>query len=139
MFVAIDKITAVRMYELIKRHWSERIDDLEEGLEDAADDQDLLYRKRLLAWMRETQMAVVISEEQGEVDKFRKWKLDITPHRKLMKEGFLGTDGKRVDIDDAFKAEGHPFRIVSARCGSPASTCQACRLCISTSRSRHTP
>jgi type I restriction enzyme R subunit len=29
-----------------------------------------------------------------------------------MKEGFLGTDGKRVDIDDAFKAEGHPFRIV---------------------------
>src|ERR1700730_7857765 len=112
MFVAIDKITTVRMYELIKKHWDARIDELEKALEHAADDQDLIYRKRQLAWMRETQMAVVISEEQGEVDKFRKWKLDITPHRKLMKEGFLGTDGKRVEVDDAFKAEGHSFRIV---------------------------
>jgi type I restriction enzyme R subunit len=112
MFVAIDKITTVRMYELIKKHWDARVDELEKALAQAADDQDLIYRKRQLAWMRETQMAVVISEEQGEVDKFRKWDLDIIPHRKLMKEGFLGTDGKRVDIDDAFKAEGHPFRIV---------------------------
>jgi type I restriction enzyme, R subunit len=112
MFVAIDKITTVRMYELIKKHWGERIDELERALAQADDDQDLIYRQRQLAWMRETQMAVVISEEQGEVDKFRKWKLDITPHRKLMKEGVLGTDGKRVDIEDAFKAVGHPFRIV---------------------------
>ena len=51
-------------------------------------------------------MAVVISEEQGEVDKFRKWDLDIIPHRKLMKEGFLGTDGKRVAVEDAFKSGG---------------------------------
>ena len=112
MFVAIDKITTVRMYELIKKHWDARVDELEKALEQATDDQDLIYRKRQLAWMRETQTAVVISEEQGEVDKFRKWSLDIATHRKLMKEGFLGTDGKRVDIDDAFKAEGHPFRIV---------------------------
>jgi type I restriction enzyme R subunit len=112
MFVAIDKITAVRMHELIKKHWGERIDELEKALSQAADDQDLIYRKRQLAWMRETQMAVVISEEQGEVDKFRKWDLDIIPHRKRMKEGFLGADGKRVDIEDAFKAEKHPFRIV---------------------------
>ena len=112
MFVAIDKITTVRMYELIKKHWDARIDELEKALEQAADDQDLIYRMRQLAWMRETQMAVVISEEQGEVDKFRKWNLDIIPHRRLMKEGFLGTDGKRIDVEDAFKAEGHPFRIV---------------------------
>jgi type I restriction enzyme R subunit len=112
MFVAIDKITAVRMHELIKKHWGERIDELEKALSQAADDQDLIYRKRQLAWMRETQMAVVISEEQGEVDKFRKWDLDIIPHRKRMKEGFLGADGKRVDTEDAFKVEKHPFRIV---------------------------
>ena len=112
MFVAIDKITAVRMYELINKYWSERTDQLEKALGDAVDDQDLVYRKRQIVWMRETQMAVVISEEQGEVDKFRKWDLDIIPHRKRMKEGFIGTDGKRVDIEDAFKADGHPFRIV---------------------------
>ena len=44
MFVAIDKITTVRMYELIKKHWDERIDELEKALAQVADDQDLIYR-----------------------------------------------------------------------------------------------
>jgi type I restriction enzyme R subunit len=61
--------------------------------------------------MRETRMAVVISEEQGEVDKFRQWDVDIVPHRKLLKEGFVGKDGKRINVEDAFKSETHPFRI----------------------------
>lgn len=55
---------------------------------------------------------MVVSEEQGEVDKFRKWELDITPHRKLIKEGFETNDGKRIDVDEAFKNGEHPFRIV---------------------------
>jgi len=69
-------------------------------------------RERQLAWMRETEMAVVISDEQGEVDKFRKWGLDIGPHRKLMRDGFLLEDGKRLDVETAFKREDHPFRVV---------------------------
>ena len=112
MFVAIDKITAVRMHELIKRCWGERIAILERELPSATDEQDMVFRQRQLAWMRETLMAVVISEEQGEVNKFRNWGLDIIPHRKLMKEGYLGDDGKRIDVEDAFKSETHPFRIV---------------------------
>jgi type I restriction enzyme R subunit len=112
MFVAIDKITAVRMHELVQKHWSARIKQLKQQAKKVTDEQDLVYRQRQLSWMRETQMAVVISEEQGEVDKFRKWDLDIIPHRKLIKEGFLGSDGKRIDVEDAFKAEAHPFRVV---------------------------
>ena len=112
MFVAIDKITAVRMHELIEKHWQARIAEFEKALVQADDDQDLMYRQRQLAWMRETQTAVVISEEQGEVDKFRKWDLDIILHRKLMKEGYLGINGKRLAVDDAFKLESHPFRVV---------------------------
>jgi type I restriction enzyme R subunit len=111
MFVAIDKITTVRMYELIAKYWRERIEALEKALGQATDEQDLVYRQRQLAWMRETKMAVVISEEQGEVDKFRKWDLDIIPHRKLLKEGFFGEEGKRIDLEDAFKTEAHPFRV----------------------------
>ena len=57
------------------------------------------------------QIAVVISEEQGEVEKFRQWDLDIAPHRKLLKDGFLDEDGKRMSVEDAFKKEGHPFRV----------------------------
>lgn len=112
MFVAIDKITAVRMHKLIWKYWLERIGELEKALGQAADEQDLVYRQRQLSWMRETLSAVVISEEQGEVEKFRKWDLDIISHRRLMKEGFLGADGRRVDVEDAFKSDTHPFRIV---------------------------
>ena len=33
------------------------------------------------------------------------------PHRKLLKEGFLDEDGKRISVEDAFKKETHPFRV----------------------------
>lgn len=112
MYVAIDKITAVRMHNYIKESWAARIAELEGDLKNARDDQDLALRQRQIAWMKETEIAVVVSDEQGEVDKFRKWGLDIGPHRKLMKEGFLLADGKRLDVDSAFKREDHPFRIV---------------------------
>ncbi len=112
MFVTIDKITAVRMHDYIKETWSARIKELEAQLGNARDDQDLALRERQIAWMRETEIAVVVSDEQGEVDRFRKWGLDILPHRKLMKEGFLLADGKRLDVDSAFKREDHPFRVV---------------------------
>ena len=61
--------------------------------------------------MKETKIAVVVSEEQGEVAKFRNWDLDIQPHRKLIKEGFETADGERIDVESAFKKDGHPFRV----------------------------
>ncbi|RCK31275.1 DEAD/DEAH box helicase [Thalassospira profundimaris] len=112
MFVTIDKITAVRMHGFIKEAWQSLIASLEADLKNARDDQDLLGRERHLSWMRETEIAVVVSDEQGEVDRFRKWGLDIGPHRKLMKEGFILEDGKRLDLETAFKRENHPFRVV---------------------------
>jgi type I restriction enzyme R subunit len=111
MLICIDKITCVRMYTLVDRYWQERIGVLEKALPKATDDQDEIYRRRQIDWMKETRKAVVISEEQGEVEKFRKLDMDIIPHRKLIKEGFETEDGKRLDIDLAFKKEDHPFRI----------------------------
>ncbi|WP_417260434.1 MULTISPECIES: type I restriction endonuclease subunit R [Pseudomonadota] len=112
MFVAIDKITAVRMHGFIKEAWDARIAALEAEQKDARDDQDQAVRERQIAWMRETEIAVVVSDEQGEVDRFRKWDLDIGPHRKLIKDGFLLEDGKRLDVETAFKREENPFRVV---------------------------
>jgi len=111
MFVCIDKVTCVRMYDRIDKNWRKRIESLEKTLPSAVDEQEYVHRKRQIEWMRATRMAVVVSEEQGEVDKFRKWKLDITPHRKLIKDGFELDDGKRIDLDEAFKKADHPFRI----------------------------
>jgi type I restriction enzyme R subunit len=61
--------------------------------------------------VEETKIAVVISEEQGEVARFRHWDIDIAPYRKLLKTGFADTDGKSLSVEDAFKKESHPFRV----------------------------
>ncbi len=122
MLVCIDKITCVRMHHMIRKHWDNRIRELEGELAQALDEQDEQYRRRQIEWMAGTQMAVVVSEEQGEVEKFRRWDLDITPHRRLIKEGIDLPEAmrnlpkyrnmQRLGLDDAFKAGEHPFRIV---------------------------
>lgn len=112
MFICIDKITTVRMYNLIQEYWNDRIVALEKNKVRTEDEQEFKYIGNQIQWMKETKMAVVISEEQGEVDKFRKWDLDILPHRELIKKGFETSDGKRIDVETAFKKPEHPFRIV---------------------------
>ncbi|MBN4064694.1 type I restriction endonuclease subunit R [Dehalococcoides mccartyi] len=121
MLVCIDKVTCVRMHGLIVKHWGERITEFEASLASEPDEDGREYLSRQINWMRETRTAVVVSEEQGEVDKFRKWDLDIIPHRRLIKQGMdlpesMRDDPRfrnmqRMDIDEAFKQQEHPFRI----------------------------
>ena len=121
MLVCIDKVTCVRMYNLISKYWDKRITDLEAELGQVPGEQEEIYRRRQIQWMRETRMAVVVSEEQGEVEKFQKWDLDIKPHRKVIKEGMdlppamrekpQFRNMQRMGLDEAFKEEEHPFRI----------------------------
>ncbi len=111
MLVCIDKLTCVKMHGLIEKHWDLRVAELEKELNKASDEQELADRQRHLDWVRQTKAAVIVSEEQGEVDRFRKWGLDITPHRALIKNGFETEDGKRIDVESAFKKTDHPFRI----------------------------
>ena len=58
-----------------------------------------------------TIVGIIISEAQNEVADFRKWGFDIIPHRALIKKGFETSDGKRVEVETAFKDPQHPFRI----------------------------
>jgi hypothetical protein len=64
-------------------------------------------------WMETTIIEIIISEAQNEVRDFKRWGIDIIPHRVVMKTGFQTTDGKRVDVDDAFKDPQHAFRIIA--------------------------
>ena len=109
------------MHDLIVRYWDDRITELEAERGQAADEQEEIYLLRQINWMRETRTAVVVSEEQGEVDKFRKWGIDITPHRRLIREGIDLPESmrdkpqfrnmQRMGLDEAFKEEEHPFRV----------------------------
>ena len=120
MLICIDKLTCVRMHGLIKHYWDERIAELEHRRHRSTDEQEAVHLQRQIDWMGETIAAVMVSEEQGEVDRFRKWDLDIVAHRKLIKEGMelsgamvteQRTPYQRMSLDDAFKAPDHPFRI----------------------------
>lgn len=111
MLVCIDKLTCMKMHGLIEKHWDLRIAVLEKELAKAADEQELADRQHQLAWVKATKAAVIVSEEQGEVERFRKWGMDIIPHRALIKNGFDTEDGRRLDVESAFKKDDHPFRI----------------------------
>lgn len=111
MLVCIDKVTCGRMFDLIEQYWKERIRNLENTGPKVTGEEERETLERQVAWMRETRMAVIVSEEQGEVEKFRKWNLDITPHRRLIKQGFETPDGERIDVESAFKKDDHTFRI----------------------------
>ncbi len=53
--------------------------------------------------MKETEMAVVISQEQNEIQTFKKWNLDIKYHREKM---------EKRELDKEFKDKDNPLRVV---------------------------
>ena len=56
-----------------------------------------------MKWMKETEMCVVISQEQNEIQTFKKWGLDITPHREKM---------EKRELDKEYKDPDSNFRVV---------------------------
>ncbi|MFN3528503.1 MAG: type I restriction endonuclease subunit R [Bacteroidia bacterium] len=102
MFVALDKPTAVRMYDLILHYWPQYVAELKKRIDQSRDVEESLELQRKLARVEETEVCVVVSPEQNEVDKFRKLQLDIASHRQKMVER---------DLEKQFKDENHPFRL----------------------------
>ncbi|PQJ81489.1 type I restriction endonuclease subunit R [Polaribacter glomeratus] len=102
MYVALDKPTAVRMYELIMRYWPAYLKELETRIENAEDEQEAQELKRKYNKVKETEVCVVVSSEQNEVDKFRKMNLDIEIHRRKIVER---------NLEKEFKDEDNPFRL----------------------------
>lgn len=112
MFVSIDKITCFRMQGFIDKHWKARIARLEKEALKATDEADLIFRQRQINWMRDTEIAVVVSEEQGEVAKFNQHGIDIEAYRNRMKQGFANSKGKSTTPELAFKDPESRFRVV---------------------------
>ena len=104
MVVSIDKATAVRMYDKVQKRWQLYLEDLDKQLQGYTRDEPqwhILSDK--IAYMQTTDMAVVISPSQNEVDDFRKKGLDILAHRRRMLQ---------EDLETKFKDERDPLRLV---------------------------
>ncbi|MBR0226687.1 MAG: type I restriction endonuclease subunit R, partial [Thermoguttaceae bacterium] len=102
MFVCLNKVTCVRMYNFVQEYWQEEIEALKKKIKTASQ-QEAQELERKLKWMQETEMAVVISQEQNEIKTFKEWKLDIKYHREKM---------EKRELDKEFKDESSPLRIV---------------------------
>lgn len=101
MFVALDKVTAVKMYDYITEAWSDYLVEQQKEMQKVQDEQEQLSKQKQWNWSKETEIAVVVSHEQNEIDKFEAWGLDIEPHRLKMNTS---------DLEKDFKDEDHPFR-----------------------------
>jgi type I restriction enzyme, R subunit len=103
MFIAIDKATAVRMHDKVRRYWSEMLAREGERVAATPDPIERAALEEQLDWLSKTDMAVVVSASQNEIALMAKRGLDIEPHRRrLVKE----------DLDEKFKAPGDPLRLV---------------------------
>lgn len=102
MFVCLNKVTCVRMYNYVQEYWKEEIEVLK-ARQKAASQQEAQELERKIKWMTETEMTVVISQEQNEIQTFNKWNLDIRTHREKM---------EKRELDKEFKDKENSLRVV---------------------------
>ncbi|MCX7038018.1 MAG: type I restriction endonuclease subunit R [Spirochaetes bacterium] len=104
MVVSIDKATALRMHDKVRHFWDverERVQK-ELGRYDLAAGKkaELQGRFQLL---NSTDMAVVVSPVQNEIEQMKRLGLNIEPHRRRMNESQPGLDEKFKDVDDPLR------------------------------------
>ncbi|MCD4842316.1 MAG: type I restriction endonuclease subunit R, partial [Methanosarcinales archaeon] len=102
MVISIDKATAVKMYDKVQEYWQKYLNELESGPVPSYESERNEHLARI-KFMKETDMAVVVSQEQNEIETFKEKGLDIAPHRRRI---------VNEDLDKKFKDLDDPLRIV---------------------------
>jgi len=119
MVVCIDKATALRMHDKVKAHWAAETARVQSEVgelaylssggemtpEQARRDLRMAELKQRLEVLTSTDMAVIVSPGQNEIQQMQARGLDIEPHRKRMNESNPG-------LDEKFKEDGNPLRLV---------------------------
>lgn len=130
MVICIDKVTAVKMYDKVQKHWKAYLGGLKGELatlgepvvpgsatmatgsvidHSIAAESDAFHAARRaelqkqIDFMEQSDMAVIVSSQQNEIEDFNAKGLDIEPHRtRMVKE----------DMETKFKEPEDPFRLV---------------------------
>ena len=102
MVVCIDKVTAVKMYDKVSKYWNRLLKKFDSYLKTVISDPESEF-ERNVKFLKETELAVVVSQSQNEIEDMKKKGVDITPHRKKM---------FTEDLDKRFKDPDDKFRIV---------------------------
>ncbi len=119
MVVSIDKATALRMYDKVKTHWASETESVQKELgvltyqtlggemspEKARRDARIGELKQRLHVLTSTDMAVIVSPGQNEIQQMQKLGLNIELHRRRMNDSNPG-------LDEKFKDTEEPLRLV---------------------------
>ncbi len=108
MVVSVDKFTAVKMYDKVQRLWRSEIKTLRGRIKKSGNDVETHRLKKILDYMHLVEMAVVVSAENGEEEKFKAQGLTIKPHRTRMEQ----LDAHGHDIEYNFKDPNHSLQLV---------------------------
>jgi len=111
MVISIDKFTAVRMYDKVQYHLKEELKELRKKIAVELNSETKAKYEKAIAFINETKMAVVISQEGGDKEEekaFAEEGLNIKPHRYLIDHP--DEDGR--NIEDYFKDPNNAYRIV---------------------------
>lgn len=117
MVVSIDKATALKVHDKVKKHWAAETARVQKELgelsyqpngngmtqEQARRDLRIAELKQRLSVLTTTDMAVIVSPAQNEILHMQKLGLDIEPHRKRMHESQPGLDEKFKDTEDPLR------------------------------------
>lgn len=102
MVVAIDKATAIKMYNKVQAEWNIKLEAFRTHLKHATGSRKNWLEEKI-SEMETTDMAVVVSGGQGDYERLEKLGLDFKPHRERM---------VKEKLDEKFKDEDNPLRIV---------------------------
>jgi type I restriction enzyme, R subunit len=110
MVISIDKATALRMHDKVRAHWKTEEKKVEQDLArlttygaKAADPDRIRELRARLEVIRTTDMALIVSPGQNEIEQMKTLGLNIAPHRKRMNDETL---------DEKFKEAKDPLRLV---------------------------
>jgi len=117
MVVSIDKATALKMHNKVKHHWAAETERVRQALldnpftphdgprtpEEAAQDARRAEVEQRLGVLTSTDMALIVSPGQNEIEQMKKLGLDIEPHRKRMNESQPALDEKFKDTEDPLR------------------------------------
>lgn len=108
MVVSVDKYTAVKLYDKVQHYWAIEKQKVmqERNSADTKEKRDELTN--ILNYMNTVEMAVIVSEEDDENEKFQRQGLDISVHRQKMNA--ITPEG--ADIEDRFKNPNDPLQLV---------------------------
>jgi type I restriction enzyme R subunit len=106
MVVSIDKATALRMHDKVRKHWKAETERTRKELSAyglAADKRQELQER--LKRLETVDMAVIVSPGQNEIEQMKKLGLDIVPHRKRFNDS-------QPPLDEKFKDPADPLSLV---------------------------